>query len=344
MKRIILPLLLSSLLLTACGSSSYDSSYNLTNNSKTAGASYNSNVSYDSYSDAAASEEYEYADAESSDASSNSSGDENGLASEKIKKEMLVYTCNMTVDVLNFEEAIGKFKESLDSYGGFVENESYSDGGSDSRWYSEGQEKWQSYSATVRVPSADYDSFCNAAAWLGDLRSKNASVQNVSSEYYDLSTTLEIYEAKEDRYIALLADITDEEYAVTIERELTDLQIEIAKIKTRMNEIRTDVAYSFVNIRINEVKEYTPEPVQKDTFGQRLINTVSDTASNFLIFLEELLFLIITLFPYLVLIGIVVFIVIAVRRNIKKRRAAKAEKLNEPKSNNESINNENQDK
>ncbi|MGN1106116.1 MAG: hypothetical protein ACI4RH_05635, partial [Huintestinicola sp.] len=120
MKRIILPLLLSSLLLTACGSSSYDSSYNLTNNSKTAGASYNSNVSYDSYSDAAASEEYEYADAESSDASSNSSGDENGLASEKIKKEMLVYTCNMTVDVLNFEEAIGKFKESLDSYGGFV--------------------------------------------------------------------------------------------------------------------------------------------------------------------------------------------------------------------------------
>ena len=343
-RKIILPLMLSSLLLTACGSSSYESSYNDISNTKSAGASYNSEASYDSYSDSAASEEYEYADAESSDASSNSSGDESGLASEKIKKEMLVYTCNMTVDVLNFDEAIGKFKESLDSYGGFVENESYSDGGSDSRWYSEDQEKWQSYSATVRVPSADYDSFCNAAAELGDLRSKNASVQNVSSEYYDLSTTLEIYEAKEDRYIALLADITDEEYAVTIERELTDLQIEIAKIKTRMNQIRTDVAYSFVNIRINEVKEYTPEPVQKDTFGQRLINTVSDTASNFLIFLEGLLFLIISLFPYLVLIGIVVFIVIAVRKNIKIRRAAKAEKLNVPKTNDESINNENQDK
>lgn len=340
-RKIILPLLLSSLLLTACGSSnSYDGMYT----AKGESAAYNSGASYDSYAEVNSAEEYGYADAESSDASSNSSGDESGLASEKIKKEMLVYTCNMTVDVLNFDEAIGKFKESLDSYGGFVENESYSDGGSDSRWYSEDQEKWQSYSATVRVPSADYDSFCNAAAELGDLRSKNASVENVSSEYYDLSTTLEIYEAKEDRYIALLADITDEEYAVTIERELTDLQIEIAKIKTRMNQIRTDVAYSFVNIRINEVKEYTPEPVQKDTFGQRLINTVSDSASNFLIFLEGLLFLIISLFPYLVLIGIVVFIVIAVRKNIKKRRAAKAEKLNVPKTNDESINNENQDK
>lgn len=327
-RQIILPVLLSSLLLTACGSSSDNGMSSL----KSAD-SYSSGASYDSYAEVNTDEEYEYVNAESSDASSNNSGDEKGLSSEKIKKEMLVYTCNMTVDVLNFDEAIGKFKESLDSYGGFVENESYSDGGSDSRWYSEEQEKWQSYSATVRVPSADYDSFCTAAAELGDLRSKNASVQNVSSEYYDLSTTLEIYEAKEERYITLLSDITDEEYAVTIERELTDLQIEIAKIKTRMNEIRTDVAYSFVNIKINEVKEYTPEPVQKDTFGQRLKNTVSDTASNFLIFLEGLLFLIITLFPYLVLIGIVVFIVIAVRKNIKNRKAEKAEKANMPQTN-----------
>lgn len=341
-RKIILPVLLCSLLLTACGSSDSYGGMNVASKS----SAYSSEASYDSYSEdkAYSSEEYEYADADSSDASSNSSGDKNGLSSEKIKKEMLVYTCNMTVDVLNFDEAIGKFKESLDSYGGFVENESYSDGGSDSRWYSEDQEKWQSYSATVRVPSADYDSFCAAAAELGDLRSKNASVQNVSSEYYDLSTTLEIYEAKEERYIALLADITDEEYAVTIERELTDLQIEIAKIKTRMNEIRTDVAYSFVNISINEVKEYTPEPVKKDTFGQRLLNTVSDTASNFLIFLEGLLFLIISLFPYLVLIGIVVIIVIAIRKKIKNGKAAKAEKNAESRPNDENASNNPQNK
>ena len=101
-----------------------------------------------------------------------------------------------------------------------------------------------------------------------------------------------------------------------------------------MNEIRTDVAYSFVNISINEVKEYTPEPVKKDTFGQRLINTVSDTASNFLIFLEELLFLIISLFPYLVLIGIVVLIVISVRKKIKNRKAAKKDRPAESQVNN----------
>lgn len=320
MKKIsITAFLLSAALLTGCGSSSNYAS-------DTASISQNSKgySSYDSASEAYYDSDYSYSDeVENADASSNGSGDEDGLTADRIKKEMLVYSCDMSVDVLDFDTAVSKFKESLDSYGGFVENENYNDGGSGSRWYSEDDEKWQTYSATVRVPSADYDAFCAAAAELGDLRSKNASVQNVSSEYYDLSTTLEIYEAKEERYIALLADITDDEYAISVEKELTELQIEIAKIKTRMNDISTDVAYSFVNISINEVKQYTPEPVQKDTFGQRLKNTISSTASNFIKFLEVLLFVIIALLPYIILIGIIVFVIILIRKSIKKKRAAK---------------------
>lgn len=333
-----LPIVLSALILTACGGSNTESMI--------ASDSYSGGAKSSSYSNAAvnSSESYAYenydeggydmADAEGYDASSNSADDERGLSSEKIRKEMLVYTCNMTVDVLNFDEAVGKFKESLDSFGGFVETENYSDGGGSNRWYNENEERWQSYSATVRVPSSEYDAFCLAASELGDLRSKNAAVENVSSEYYDLSTTLEIYEAKEKRYIDLLYDITDDAYAVTIEKELTELQIEIAKIKTRMNQIQTDVAYSFVNISINEVKEYKAEPIKTDTFGERLGNTISDTASNFLIFLEGLLFLIISLFPYLVLIGIVVVIIISVRRSIKAKKAQALEKINAPEQEN----------
>ena len=236
----------------------------------------------------------------------------------------------MTVDVLEFDDAVANFKESLDSYGGFVESENYNDGGSDSRWYYDDIEKWRTYSATVRVPSADYEEFCNNTSELGDLRSRNSYVENVSSEYYDLSTTLEIYEAKEERYIALLATITEDEYAVSVERELTDLQVEIAKIKSRMNDIKTDVAYSFVNITINEVKEYTAEPVKTDTFGQRLANTLSETGSGFLVFLEDLLFFIIAVFPYLILIGIIAFIVIFIIKKTKKRKALKASSGTEP--------------
>ncbi len=330
--KAIISAALCSLLLTACGSNSKASD--------TAAAVDYGRTSYETVAENSTSTS-EYADEyynydESLDSAGGtvladgSDGENSTLSAEQIKKEMLVYTCNMTVDVLEFDDAVAKFKESLDSYGGFVESENFNDGGSDSRWYYDDIEKWRTYSATVRVPSADYEEFCSNAAELGDLRSRNSDVQNVSSEYYDLSTTLEIYEAKEERYIALLSTITEDAYAVSVERELTDLQVEIAKIKSRMNEIKTDVAYSFVNITINEVKEYTAEPVKTDTFGQRLANTLSETGSGFLIFLEDLLFFIIAVFPYLILIGIIVFVVIFIIKKTKKRKALKASAKAEP--------------
>lgn len=333
--KAIISAALCALILTACGSSmNSDKSMSMAE-------------SYDSYSyETETAKDYDYYDSsiESTGDTALADGNEenSALPAESIKKEMLVYTCNMTVDVLEFDDAVAKFRENLDSYGGFVENENYTDGGSDGRWYYADMEKWRTYSATVRVPSADYEEFCNSAASLGDLRSKDSSVENVSSEYYDLSTTLEIYEAKEERYITLLAGITDDAYAVSIEKELTDLQVEIAKIKTRMNDIKTDVAYSYVNITINEVKEYTAEPVQTDTFGQRLANTLSETGRGFVDFLEGFLFLVISVFPYLIFIGIIVFVVLLIVKKTKKRKAAKTSGVlhkNEPAAPNENKEN-----
>ncbi|MDE7294899.1 MAG: DUF4349 domain-containing protein, partial [Oscillospiraceae bacterium] len=245
-------------------------------------------------------------------------------AEDIILKEMLVYSCNMTVDTLEFDEALAGFKAALNGCGGFVETENYSDGGSSGRWYKEGEEKWKSYTATVRVPSGSYEEFVNIAGNLGDLRSKTSSVENLSREYSDLSTTLEIYLAKEERYIARLSEITDEEYALKVERELTDIQIQIANIRNRMSTIRTDVAYSYVYISLNEVKEYVSEPVKTDTFGDRLSITLETAGSGFLRFLEELLFVIIYAAPYLIFSGVIVLIIVLIVKGIYKRYKAKA--------------------
>ncbi len=316
-KRTYIPLILSIFLFTACGSAEYSSE---SSGNYKAGAYFTdgaaaSDYSADNYSNSVSmadnAENYEYAAAEERPAASADSDKTNNTSTEVVKKEMLVYSCNMSIDVLDFQTAIDSFRSSLDTYGAFVENENYSDGGSNSRWYYSDSEKWQTYTATVRIPSSSYDSFCLSTAQLGDLRSKNASVQNMSREYYDLSAELEIYQAKEMRYMELLASITDDQYAVAVEEELTDIQIEISKLKTRMNDIQNDVAYSYVYITINEVKEYTAEPIKTDTFMQRLSNTVSDAASSFLSFMETLLFGFLYLFPHGVIIGLAAFFILS---------------------------------
>ena len=331
-KRILSAAVLCALFLTGCGSSknsgaAFDAgngAYNESSKNQYIAGAFTNGANSDSYDyasedglyDAEASAAWDYA----------ADGDESEytLASENIQKEMLVYSCYMTVDTLDFNTSMNAFKNNLNVYGGFIETENFSDGGGGGRWYYENEEKWQSYNATVRIPSKNYEAFCNSAGDLGDLRSKTSNVQNLSQEYSDLSTTLEIYEAKEQRYIALLADITEDEYAVAIEKELTDIQIQIAGIKTRMNQISTDVAYSYVYFTLNEVKEYVSEPVKTDTFFDRLAYTLKDAGETFLDFLEGLLFFLIYTIPYLLIIGIIIFVIV---KTVKKRRAKKREKM-----------------
>lgn len=239
-----------------------------------------------------------------------------------INRQMLVYSCDMSIDVMEFDDSVDKFHGLIDKYQGFIESETYSDGGSSSQWKYADEQKWKTLNALIRIPSADYENFCKDAENIGDLRKKNASVQNLTTEYSDLKTTLKIYEAKEKRYIDLLSEIKDENEAMAVEKELTELQIDIARIKTRMNSIENDVAYSYINITLNEVREYTEKPkvVETDTFGQRLKNTLTDTAEGFLDFLENLLFFIIRVLPYAVILGIVMFFVIKIKRALKPRK------------------------
>ena len=245
-----------------------------------------------------------------------------------INTQMLVYSCDMSIDVMEFDSAVDQFHQLIEKYKGFIESENYSDGGTSTQWKYTEDQKWKSLNAVIRVPSADYDNFCKDAEQVGDMRRKNVSVQNLTNEYSDLRTTLSIYEAKEQRYLDLLKEIKDEKEAVAIESELTEIQIEIARIKTRMNNIESDVAYSYINLTLNEVREYTETPVEikTDTFGQRLKNTLSATWDGFLEFLEGLLFFIIRVFPYAIIIGILVFIISKLKKLLSKGKKIRKEK------------------
>ncbi len=249
---------------------------------------------------------------------------ENTNASSDMNTEMLVYTCTLSVDTLDYDQSVATFKTMLSAAGGFIESENYSDGRSSTSYYIEDYEKEKLYRATVRIPHDKYDDFLNGADQLGDVRSKTANVQNVGQEYSDLNTSLQIYEAKEKRYINMLSTITDDEQAFRVEKELTELQVKIASIKTRMNEIHEDVAYSTIEAQIREVKKYEQErmPEKTDTFPQRLKNTLKDTWKYFLIFMEGLLFFVIRIFPYALIASAILLIILRYRKKRKRNIAA----------------------
>lgn len=262
------------------------------------------------------------ANSESTD--QNTDGNASNNTSSTVNTDMLVYTCNLSIDTLDYEKSVGDFRNMLSSVGGFVEKETYSDGLSNTSYYIEETDKHKVYTATVRVPHDKYDTFVNGTGALGDVRSQSSNVENVNQEYTDLNTTLQIYEAKEKRYIKMLAEITDDKHAVTVEKELTEIQVKIAGIKTRLNEIKTDVDFSTIDIQIREVSKYDEKPAKTDTFIQRLGNTVKNTCKTFLSFLETMLFLLIRMLPYIILLGIILYVIYKIQKRVQKTKSPDA--------------------
>ncbi|MBO6214552.1 MAG: DUF4349 domain-containing protein [Lachnospiraceae bacterium] len=346
-KKALIVFMASTLLLAGCGGGSYSSSADSFDggiNSFEVAESAAEDYSYDDYS----TDDYEYEESYDSEYEEDYSEDrideelqvedkEVSTSGAAVNEEKLVYTCNVSIDTLEYDGALSRLKELLKQYDGFLESENYSDGNDYSYdyYYVEPSEKHRNYSATYRVPTANYEAMLSDMEQIGDMRSKSANVDNLTQEYSDLGITLDVLQQTYDRYSALMETATDEEYILQIQEKLTDTQIRIEQVKSRMNVINRDVAYSTIYVTLREVREYEAEPEPTDTFVQRLISTVKDSFSVFLSFLEGLLFLIIRLLPFAIL-GLLIFLLVRFimkkagytkeRREEKKRAKAEAKR------------------
>lgn len=288
-------------------------------------ANYKNNLSMD-YADVeseAADEMYQRADP----AAPSDGQDVNVDAS----KEMLVYRCTMSIDTLNFEESLTALKTKIAEFHGFIERETQSDGNNgNGRYIIDEEDKDYYYTATIRIPSAYYESFVSATEGIGTLRSKNSSVDNVATRYGTLKNDLEIYEAEYDRYMKQYNETKDEAIALEIQRELRNLSITISDIKTQMSMLESDVAYSYVTVTVHkvtekEIKKEKEALKEDDDFGTRISKKAKESWNNFLGFLESILMFFISGW-WAFLLAAIIFLILffVIRRKVKKSKAAKA--------------------
>lgn len=332
MSTMLLTTVLTACLLTGCGGAGSLSASDKATASNDAGgayapaapaekAEYGAGIAQDSFTmnEATAAEEvdYEMPDGDGDNTTQN-------MDSMTLLEEKLVYRCNMEIETLDYAGTMKSIKEAITQYGGVIQSENETD--SSYEWYYADYRKTQGTMRNyieIRVPSKNYDSFVSALDGVGKITSKSASIDNISQEYYDTTTQIEALKIQEKNLLAMMEECTTIEEMITVQDRLTSVQYDINRLQTNKRYMDVDVAYSYVNIGIEEVMEFRAqeEPVKKNTFADRLTNTIKSTYSGFLMFLEVVLFLFIRLFPYLVIIGIILFF--ALRKTIKKHREEK---------------------
>ena len=335
-RTMLLVTVLAAGLLTGCGSASSKSDTAVSaaydNYAPAAAADYGAGIAQDTYgmenaaSAAEANADTDYENADNTTQNMDITAD----AAAALLEEKLVYRCNLEIETLDYAGTMKSIKEAITQYDGVIQSENETDSSYD--WYYADYQKTQGTMRNyieIRVPSKNYDSFVSALDGVGKITSKSSSIDNISQQYYDTTTQIEALKIQEKNLLEMLEQCTTIEEMITVQDKLTSIQYEINRLQTSKRYMDVDVAYSYVNISIEEVMEFRidEEPVKTNTFADRLMNTLESTYSGFLMFLEVLLFLFIRLFPYLLIIGIILWLIF--RKKLKNWKEEKKRRKEE---------------
>ncbi len=345
--------MLTSMVISACGSSSAAGSYSAKSNSDSYAAEESAlyepesykGADYDSpgYGESADEESYDDSDviAEGEenqseiemdpDASSGSTGE-----NIKLRRDKLVYNATISIKTKKFDDTVSGCRELADKCGAIVESEDFND--SDTSWYlTEDTYSRKSYSRTLtinlRVPSGNFDSFVNSAGNLeGVVTSKNSNVTNISTQYYDAQEQMKAYKLELDRLYALMEKATEMDDILTIESRITEVQTNYNQIKSRISSMDTDVAYSYVTMYINEAAPSAVISTDDPTFGERLSDAFRSSISGFIRFLQGILLILARTWTFLlfliIVILVIVRIIISADRRSKKKQMEREQFLN----------------
>lgn len=229
---------------------------------------------------------------------------------DPLKDAKMVYTANMDLQTLAFEQADSDISALVEEMGGYFEQRSISNRSNGYR-YAE---------YTVRVPAEKFNDFCSQMGTLCHLVYKNESADNITESYYDTESRLVTAQTKLERLQELLRRAESMEDIITIESAISETEWTIENLTGTLRTYDSLVGYSTVYMSLQEVYQLSGQGQAPVTFGDRLgesfldgLRAIGRAAQNFAVWLAYSWFWLL----------IVVVVIIVVIRTIRRRKSGK---------------------
>ena len=238
--------------------------------------------------------------------------------------EKIIYNADVTLETTSFDEALERISAMVADLGGYLESSSVS--GSNYSSISKGYAGARSARFSIRVPAARFSDLIGTISDLGNVPYSNTYTRNVTTQYYDTQSRLDAYRVQEKRLLEMLAIAESVEDMLAIQRELTDVQYEIDSLTGTLRYYDNQVGYSTVNLSVNEVKEYTPEPTVRLTYWERMSKGFAESVHKTAEFFKELFLWFVTSLPWLVPLCAAAALLIALIRRHALKNPERAER------------------
>lgn len=252
-----------------------------------------------------------------SDVKVNANEQENGFEKKSdkvIKVEPKVITKKIIKDgrlglqVDNLQAAKQKIDSLVKAAGGYYANENLKNSDNQS-----------GYELVIRIPVVNFEKFVGSAEnGSSKVLYKEIQARDVTEEFVDLSTRINSKRNSLARYNEIMKKANTVKDIIQIEESIRVLQEEIESTEGRLRYLNDCVSYSTLNMTISTEKDFTFKPSKRDSFWEKLKESIADGWYGLVDFILEFF----GLWPYLILIIPIVFFI---RRRIKKWKMKKKE-------------------
>ncbi len=234
----------------------------------------------------------------------------------------IIRTFTVYGETKTYDEALAEINTSIAAYNGFI---------SESRVTGASYNHYGSYSRTaylvIKIPAENLDAFISQIGGALNVTSSSSTQQDVSETYYSIEARMKTLETERESLLAMMASIDsakDYDFWYTLQKKISETEQQIAEYQAILKSYDGQVAYSTVNLTIDEVVEYTPIKDDEPTFGERIAEAFVESWQNFGEgFMDFTVFLVSAIPTLLIFPGIpavIVVIVIAVNRKNKKKK------------------------
>lgn len=118
-------------------------------------------------------------------------------------------------------------------------------------------------SVVLRIPAEQFEAALGELKDIavdGGIESERISGQDVSQEYVDLNSRLRNFEAQEEVLLGLMERAATVSDSIRVQRELTNVQLEIEQLRGRLNFLKDQTQFSTITLGMNEAGVAKPKP------------------------------------------------------------------------------------
>ena len=276
---------------------------------------------YDDVGDNAAYEEIEYDGGEiygladqdigqttnkSTAGQSSSRTGQNSDADVSMSHNKIIKRYSFAYETEEFDKAYAYLKEQIRQYQGYISESEIEGTGS------------RRLMLTARIPADVSDDFTGSLGEVGTLLEQSESAEDITLQYADTESRITSLKTEQQRLNELLKEADSLETVIELEDRLTDVRYELESYQSQKNLYDDLVAYSTVNISVNEVA-YTV-PVDDRTVLSRIRTGLESSLRDVKMDLENFIVGLIISLPYLIIWAVVLFVIFRIGRRIHRKR------------------------